>query len=180
MFRVMSLVGFSIAILTAVIFRFVKPEGACFSAAGKDNGFVGFVKALVVIFGMLSAAVLIVTGFASRLVFGEMICGYPLMLHATAAPVFMVSVAAASVLWAGDSRLSGDSEVSLRKRIGFWVILALSMPVMVSVIIGMLPIFGTHMQEILFKIHRWCALLLAMMIIFETVCTSKSCGSSQG
>lgn len=188
MFRIVSIIGFAVAILIAIVFKFVKPKGACFSAEGKDNRFVGLVKALVVVFGMLSAAALIVTGFANRLVFDGMIGGYLLMLHATAAPVFMACVAAAAVLWADGAKLSmadfgapGEKpKISLRKRIGFWAILALSVPVMLSIILSMLPIFETHMQEVLFEIHRWCALLLAIMIIFEIVCTGKSCGSKQG
>ena len=183
MFRTVSIVGFAIAIVIAVIYKIAKPKGACFSSAVKDHWFIGLIKALVVVFGMLSAATLIITGFANRLVFDGMIDGYLLMLHASAAPVFMGCVAAASVLWARGARFSmsdfgGPGEkppVSLRKRIGFWAILALSIPVMLTIIFSMLPIFGTHMQEVLFEIHRWCALLLAMFIIFEIACTSKNC-----
>ena len=180
MFRLASLAGFAIAILIAVIFKFVKPKGRCFSAAGKDNRFIGFVKMLVVVFGMLSCLALIVTGFGNRLVFDEMIGGYMLMVHATAAPVFMMCVAAAAVLWAEGARLSMSdfnadspvacekSEVCARKRIGFWAVLVLSLPVFLSIILSMLPIFGTGMQDVLFEIHRWCALLLAMVIIVES------------
>ena len=183
MFRMCSIVGFAAAILIAIVFRFTKTKGACFSAAGKDNWFVGIIKALVVVFGMLSAAALIVTGFAGRLISDELINGYTLMLHASAAPVFMSCVAAASVLWADSAKLSitgQASEVCVRKRIGFWAILALSVPVFLSIIFSMLPIFGTHMQEVLFEIHRWCALGLAMLIIFEIACTSKPCESKHG
>jgi hypothetical protein len=95
----------------------------------------------------------------------------------------MACIAASAVLWASDASLSladfggpGEkSPIALRKRIGFWVILVLSIPVMLSLMLCMLPIFGSHGQEVLFEIHRWCALLLAMMIIFEIVCTKKAC-----
>ena len=180
MFRLASLIGFAVAILIAVVFKFVRGKDACFSAAGKDNRFIGFVKMLVVVFGMLSCGALIVTGFGNRLVFDGPPSGYILMVHAIAAPVFMMCVAAAAVLWANGARLSmsdfsADSpavcespEVCVRKRIGFWAVLVLSMPVFLSIIFIMLPIFGTHMQEVLLEIHRWCALLLAMMIIIES------------
>jgi hypothetical protein len=188
MYRIVSIVGFVIAILIAFKIRFGKPEGACFSAAGKDNRFVGLIKALVVVFGMLSAAVLIITGFASRLIFGTVIDGYLLMLHAMAAPVFMACVAASAVLWASEAKLSltdfgaaGEKPVvCLRKRVGFWVILVLTVPLILSLMLCMLHIFGTHMQEILAGVHRWSALPLAMVIIFEIVCTGKSCGSKKG
>lgn len=183
MYRIVSIVGFAVAILIAVMIRFGKPKGACFSAAGKDNWFVGLIKALVVVFGMLSAAVLMITGFASRLISDTVVDGYPLMLHAMAAPVFMMCVAAAAILWSAEAKLSladfgGPGEkpiVALRKRIGFWVILVLTMPLILSLMLCMLPIFGTHGQEVLAGMHRWVALPLAMVIIFEIVCTGKSC-----
>ena len=105
MYRIVSIVGFAVAILVAFKIRFGKPEGACFSAAGKDNPFVALIKSLVVLFGMLSAAVLITTGFASRLISDTVVDGYPLMLHAIAAPVFMMCVAAAAGLWSSEAKL---------------------------------------------------------------------------
>ncbi|HEG43545.1 MAG TPA: hypothetical protein ENH94_05805 [Phycisphaerales bacterium] len=180
MFRLASLIGFAVAILIAVVFKFVRGKDACFSSAGKDNRFIGFVKILVVVFGMLSSGALIVTGFGNRLVFDGAPTGYMLMVHAIAAPVFMMCVAAAAVLWSDGARLSmsdfsADSpavcerpEVCVRKRIGFWAVLVLSLPVFFSIILSMLPVFGTHMQDVLFEVHRWCALLLAMVIIVES------------
>lgn len=180
MFRLASLIGFAVAILTVISLKIIKPKGNCFSAAGKDNRFRSLVKKLVVIFGMLSAAILIITGFANRLVFDEMIGGYMLMVHATAAPVFMMCVAAAAVLWGASAKLSMSDfsanppevcerpEVCVRKRIGFWAVLVLSLPVFFSIILSMLPVFGTHMQDVLFEVHRWCALLLTMVIIVES------------
>ena len=183
MFRICSVVGFVAAILIAIVFKFTKTKGACFSAGGKDNWFVGIIKALVVVFGMLSAAALILTGFMGRLISDEVMYGYTLMVHASSAPVFMCCVAAAAVLWADGAKFSlgsERSEVCIRKRIGFWMILVLSVPVFLSIIVCMLPIFGTHMQHVLFEIHRWCALGLSMVIIFEIGCTSKPCESKHG
>jgi len=100
----------------------------------------------------------------------------------------MACVAAAAVLWSSEAKLSladfgGPGEkppVVLRKRIGFWIILVLTVPLILSLMLCMLHIFGTHMQEVLADVHRWVALLLAMVIIFEIVCTGKSCGSKKG
>lgn len=194
MFRMVSLIGLGVAILAAIIAVIIKPKSSTSCSTGRDHLLVGLVKKLAIIFGVLSALVLIGTGFANRLVFDGMIEGYVLMLHATAAPVFMACVAAIAVLFAGSAGLSradcgilsmivGEKvqdekiETCICKRIGFWVILILTVPVILSIILSMLPIFGTHMQEVLFEIHRWCALLLAMTIIVEVAITGKSCKS---
>ena len=184
MFRVISIVGISFAVVMAIVAFLGSRKGKVSSVIDKDHWLIWIVKKLTLLVGVLSGLVLILTGFGPRLVCGVQIYGYLLMLHATAAPVFMMCVAAAILLWADSAKMSRPCQclveklkgtelegtatgVCYAKRVGFWVIAILMIPVILSIILSMVPLFGTHMQEVLFEIHRWCALLLAMTIIVE-------------
>jgi len=135
--------------------------------------------------GLLSFAVLAITGFGP-LFFGQRLEGYLLMIHATFAPVFIGCAAIVAVLGAGKYAFSGkDAEVlscrcmesnakrcwltdsGVGAKAGFWVLLVLSLPVTLTMVLSMLPLFGTDGQAFLFEAHRWCALAFALIAIVE-------------
>jgi cytochrome b subunit of formate dehydrogenase len=145
---------------------------------------VGVLRKLIYLLALLCFAVLFATGFLPRLFFGEVISGYWLMLHATAAPVFAVCVALLAVMWAHNCRLNKDywpwlkrvlqlqttsqaepEKHELARKITFWLVIFLALPVMSSIVLSMFPLFGTHWQELLAQLHRYFALVLALAAI---------------
>jgi cytochrome b subunit of formate dehydrogenase len=145
---------------------------------------LGVLRKLVFLLAILCFVVLALTGFIPRVVFGVALSGWWLMIHATAAPIFAACVAILAVLWADRNRLDknywpllnrivGRSPKStttperneLMLRICFWVILTMSLPVILSAVVSMFPIFGTHGQEVLLQIHRYSTLLLSLFAI---------------
>jgi cytochrome b subunit of formate dehydrogenase len=145
---------------------------------------LGVLRKLIFLLAILCFVILAVTGFVPRVVFGVAISGWWLMIHATAAPVFAACIAILAVLWADRNRLDKNywpllnrilgrqpkSAVAperheLKLRICFWIILVLSLPVILSAVVSMFPIFGTHGQEVLLQIHRYCTLLLSLFAI---------------
>ena len=145
---------------------------------------VGALRKLVFLLAMFCFIVLAVTGFVPRVIFGSAISGWWLVIHATAAPVFAGCVAVLAVLWADRNRLDKNywpllnrvlhrqpkSAVAperheLKLRICFWIILVLSLPVILSAVVSMFPLFGTHGQNVLLQIHRYCTLLLSLFAI---------------
>jgi cytochrome b subunit of formate dehydrogenase len=145
---------------------------------------LGVLRKLVFLLAILCFVVLALTGFIPRVVFGVALSSWWLMIHATAAPVFAGCIAILAVLWADKNRLDknywpllnriiGHSPKStvapekheLKLRICFWVILAMSLPVILSAVVSMFPIFGTHGQEVLLQIHRYSTLLLSLFAI---------------
>lgn len=148
-------------------------------------------RKLVYLLAILCFVVLAVTGFYNRLIFDEPLSGYLLMLHATAAPVFAVCLAVLALMWADHCRFSGNdwpwlshlicrlcqkspeqnkpSEKSgIMQKICFWLIILLSLPLILSIVLSMFPLFGTSIQKLLFDFHRYSALLLAMVAIIHT------------
>jgi len=150
----------------------------------QKRSLLGVLRKVVFLLAVLCFAVLAVTGFVPRVVFGSAITSWWLMVHAMVAPIFAVCVAILAVLWADRNRLDKNywpllnriigrnpkSTVAperheLKLRICFWVILAMSLPVVLSAVVGIFTIFGTQGQEVLLQIHRYSTLLLSLFAI---------------
>lgn len=148
---------------------------------------VGVLRKLVYLLTLLCFLVLLVTGFCPRLFLGTPIAGYWLMLHATAAPVFAACLAVLAVMWAENCRLdknywpwlqrilqrqtknqANPEGHELARKLGFWIIMFLALPVILSIVLSMFPLFGTAWQELLAQVHRYCALALALVVIVHT------------
>ena len=141
---------------------------------------VDILRILVYLAALLCLVVLALTGFYPVLIRGEHISGYLVMVHATFAPVFAVCVAVMAVMWASNCRFSrGDwpwfdrlvqratlvqsaggqraGKSGLWRKIFFWLTILLALPLGLSIVLSMFPLFGTHVQELLLSMHRWTA-----------------------
>jgi cytochrome b subunit of formate dehydrogenase len=149
----------------------------------------GVLRKLVYLLALLCFVVLAFTGFYPTLVLGEHISGYLVMVHATFAPIFAICLAILAVMWARNSRFTGSDwpwfqrfvqrvtlikstgeetpheGTSLGQKISFWLIIFLALPLALSIILSMYPLFGTHWQELLLEIHRYTAVLFSLAAI---------------
>ncbi len=116
---------------------------------------IGRLKKLILLLGLLSFTVLFLTGFGP-LLFGCRLSGWLLMIHATFSPVFIGCTALLALGWAQGMVFRSDSAVCLK--LGFWTLIFLALPLALSMILSMFNFFGTEGQEFLFDLHRWCAL----------------------
>ena len=131
-----------------------------------------------------SLVMLFVTGFVGRLLFGEQITGYTLMLHVGLAPVFIVCTGFILVAWGYQCRLNEDdwqgltSLMRLEKidsgdtadlgwKLTFWLSMFLVVPVSLSMVLGMFQIFGTHGQELLISLHQYTSLALTLVAMIH-------------
>lgn len=135
--------------------------------------------------GVLSFCILLLTGFVPLLLGGRLE-GVWLMLHATLAPVFILC--AAVVVVSGAQRYSfqrrdAEQTAALWKarkqrprcccvmdsaaaaKAGFWVLAALTLPLTLSIVLSMTPLFGTEGQHFLFHLHRYSALVFSLAAI---------------
>ena len=150
---------------------------------------VGVLRKVVYLLAMLCFVILAVTGFYPTLVLGRHISGYPVMVHATFAPVFAICLAVLAVMWARRCRFAYSDcpwfqcvvqRVTLVKSAGeqahcessglgqkvtFWLIIFLALPLILSIVLSMFPLFGTHWQELLLSMHRYTALVFALVAI---------------
>ncbi|MHC4586165.1 MAG: cytochrome b/b6 domain-containing protein [Planctomycetota bacterium] len=158
----------------------------------KKRSLIGVLRMLVYLLALLCFVVLVVTGFYPLLILGRHISGYPVMVHATFAPVFAVCLAVLAVMWARCCRFtSGDwpwferivrritlvnnpgdetpcKSSGLGQKIAFWLITFLALPLILSIVLSMLPFVGTHWQELFLSVHRYTALVFSMVAIVHT------------
>lgn len=149
--------------------------------------FIGILRKLVYLLALFCFVVLVVTGFYQLLVSGEHLSGYLMMLHATFAPIFAACLAALAVMWAHNCQFNKNywpwlqrilrrepinkaavEKFELGRKICFWLIIILALPLSLSIVLSMFPLFGTAVQEFLLNLHRYSALLLALIAIVHT------------
>ena len=157
----------------------------------RKHSLVIILRMLVYLLALVCFVVLALTGFYPVLVLGEHTSGYLVMLHATFAPVFAICVAVLAVLWASNCRFTaGDwpwfehivqrvtsvkgsgkptksKSSGLGQKITFWLIIFLALPLALSIILSMFPLFGTHWQEFLLGLHRNTAYVFTVVVILH-------------
>ena len=149
---------------------------------------MGALRKLVFLLALLCFVVLAITGFYRPLLLDEHISGYLMMIHATFAPIFAICLAVLAVMWARNCRLCScdwpwlqglirratlvKTECSeetcsggVLPKITFWLIMFLALPLILSIVLSMLPLAGTHWQELLMDLHRYVALAFAVVVI---------------
>jgi hypothetical protein len=139
-----------------------------------------------IVYGISAAffVLLALTGFAPVLILGQHLSGVLLIFHVTVAPLFALSLSALALLWAhrlsfddGDwlclaafwNRRSPRKEVLVRfaLKVAFWLVLLFSLPLMLTVILGLFPLFGAEGEELLIRGHGYSALLLLLVVLAE-------------
>jgi len=146
----------------------------------------GRVRKLLYLLALLCFVILAVTGFYPALILGQRLSGYLLMIHVTAGGVFGACLALLAVMWADLCRFdkndlqwlrklffrSEESEASesgprLWQKLTFWIILIAALPLILSVVLSMFPLFGTEVQILFAEIHRYSALCLSMLAVLH-------------
>jgi len=149
---------------------------------------LGKSKKLLYLLAVVCFLVLGVAGFYPALVLGEELSGYLLMIHVTAGGVFAVCLAILALTsahhyrfnendwpWLGSlvrreartNKFIPDNSELLRKA-AFWLLVIAALPLMLSVVLSMFPIFGTAGQYFLADTHRYATLVFALVAIVHT------------
>lgn len=136
---------------------------------------------------VLMFLVLAISSLIPVLILGEPMSGLLLIIHVTAAPVFVLSVTISVVLRAHNlqfsivdigylknllrRRKSNSKPELFNKKVYFWLFTIFVIPAILSVLLSMYPFFGTEGQMLLLDIHRFSVLVL--MIVFGFAVVSK-------
>ena len=167
MYRVIATIAISGALAAAAMGFFAKKK------SGNGSGLKGIffdktqpLKTIIYALTGVSIFGLALTGFWAAIIKAEFLSGFLLMLHCTLAPVLCLFLTAALIISA-QRHCFDKSDWPLRqavswRKICFWVLMAAAAPVILSMVLSMLPLFGTVGQEILFNIHRVAALILSV------------------
>jgi cytochrome b subunit of formate dehydrogenase len=164
----------------------------CFLLIEQRSSLLGALKKLCYIVAVVCFVLLGLTGFWPVIVHGEHISGWPMILHATLAPIFAICLAILALTWAAQNRFQeGDCPWLYRllrrvtrlalppqggpcpcaatsMKVTFWAIVVLALPLILSIVLSMLPLFGTHWQEFALAAHGWTALIFAVVVLVHT------------
>ena len=194
MFQKISIIALVTTLAVIVLHRIAVPSNKRHPNNSTNDrlSIIGMLRILVYLAALFCFVVLALTGFYPTIILGKHITGYLVMVHATFAPVFAVCLAVLAVMWArccrftcGDwpgferlvrrltlSNSSGDDtackDSGIGQKIAFWLVIFLALPLILSIVLSMFPLFGTHWQEILLSMHRYIALVFAMVVILHT------------
>lgn len=124
-------------------------------------------------FTLLSILALGITGLGTFALSSKPMTGWVLMAHATFAPPFAICIAALAISWVERCRFgqNAPSPFGAGQKFFFWLILLASLFVILSAVIPMLPLAGTHGQELLYKTHQYSSLLLAVFVVAHAACS---------
>ena len=131
---------------------------------------------LVYLATILSVAVLGVTAFFGVLCFG-VLDGWLLFAHLFGAGAFVFVLPVLAITWCGANRFgrrlpaSGSEDAAPRlfwcPKVMFWIILASGLAVSVTMLLSMLPLFGTEGLTRLLDIHRYSGLVAVVATILH-------------
>jgi len=57
---------------------------------------------------------------------------------------------------------------STAQKAAFWAIVVLALPLILSIVLSMFPLFGTYYQELALAIHRWTSIAFFVAVIVHT------------
>lgn len=149
-------------------------------------------RKLIYLLALFSFVVLAVTGFYGQLVKGEQISGYLLMSHVTFGGILTVCLALLAVMWSENCRFDknylpwthkilhshyeaekSEDRYEFIRKLCFWLVVVLALPLFLSVILSMFKFFGTDWQRFMEEVHRYTALTLTLIVIIHTYLLSR-------
>lgn len=132
---------------------------------------------LVYLGTLLSVGVLGVTAFFAMLRYG-ILDGWPLFFHMFGSGAFVAVLPLLALTWAGANRcccgranVEGDdttaAKFSALPQAAFWVLLISGFVVTVTMLLSMLPLFGTDGLHTLLSIHRYSGLVAVVAVVLH-------------
>lgn len=114
----------------------------------------------------LSALALAATGLGGPLLnHGGPLSGFLLLGHTSFGALFIAGLAGSSIFCAERCRFGVDNPAGKARKAFFWLVLALGLVTILTVLVSMTPVFNTHGLELMLQAHRWSALTLVMSLI---------------
>lgn len=162
-FTIAVLVGFALTSALAVAHAVLSRRGAARVEPLRRDRWDWFVDSLT----WLTVIAMAGTGLGGALVSGRM-SGWPLLAHALVGGVFLPALALTAMTWARRCRFDSSGGPGRLAKACFWAMLSLGLLTSASILSAMTPLAGYNAQETLYTIHRYSALGLVLVVLFQT------------
>ncbi len=133
---------------------------------------------LVYLVTLASVAILSVTSFGALLRLGEL-GGWALFAHMIGAGMFVFTLPVLAITWCEPNRFDlrrfGERGQAAPRRfywlpkVMFWILLTGGLIVSMTMLLSMLPLFGTSGLHELLDLHRWAGLVVTVALGFHLV-----------
>jgi hypothetical protein len=90
-----------------------------------------------------------------------------LMAHVAVAPLFALGLAGVALTWTGYCVTGAEPPLKSPARCLLWVILVSGLIVLLSGVVPMTPLFGTHGQRVMYLTHRYSAVVLTVAVLLQ-------------
>ena len=144
----------------------------------KKSSIGNIIKSLLFPILFFCINLLALTGFITVIILGKPISTYLLLIHVSLAPFFAICMATAALIWAPknsfnkkdwetfcDLRSSKkETKIELWQKVCFWLIIILALPIILSILLSMYPLFGSQIQHSLLTTHRYSTLLFVILL----------------
>lgn len=172
-FRQVAFYGVAAALVAVVLHFLIAGRKAWPGGAGPKTPArtLRFLEALVYLAALSGFLALASSGFYSAIALNARMTGFILLVHVSAGGLFAVSLAALVVFRAEASRFgareadAGPERFRCGQKVLFWGIALLGLTALSSILLSMVPFFGTSGQANLYALHRCCAVGLLMAAI---------------
>lgn len=148
-----------------------------YKAEGKSR--IQKMKSMIAYSNAALLIILFLTSFIPIL-FGFRMSGLFLLIHVKAALLISVTLVLLVFLFSNQNQLSMEElklfwlklrqnkkvNAGIALKIIYWLLIALVLPAMLSIILMLFPIFGTDGIKLLVEIHRYSVLLISISVIF--------------
>ena len=170
MFRTIAVIGVVVAIVGFVLSALRRRSAAVDGGGAAVCPALGWVEKGIYLIMFLGLLVSMITGLGSAVVRGHM-SGWALMIHVGLAPTFMLGMAGVAVTLADRCRFARSDAGGMAfggwENFLFWVMLVATLIAILSAVLPMTPVFGTHRQHTSLDVHRYSSLVAAVAVILH-------------
>ncbi len=137
-----------------------------------NKNILNYIKKLLPYFDKLvilcvygSGIALAITGFGSLIVCGHL-TAFPLIIHTGLGAMFAISILGMLILRAETCSFEDNKTAKntlIITKIIFWLAGVCTLILLFSILVAMLPIFGTCQQSLLLEIHKYTAIIITIL-----------------
>ena len=136
------------------------------------------IEILVMVMGTLAFLTLAFTGFCGATFLSRPLHGYWTIIHVSASGMFATCIAMLAVMRGEAYSFNSDTgRFSTAQKTCFWILVAATLVLVLSILVPMLRLLGTPLQSLAIDVHRYAALVsLVAAVVYAHLASASHVG----